>query len=685
MRRIFILFVAILLMRSCKNYFLMSRTLHSDTYHEWNFKDSKEINYFDFVYGETLNVLREIRYRMGEFDFIQKSLNIQDTINLYIENETLYEWENFQRRNLLVSQYKSQVYEKQNFPAYYISKDGDTSKVKIKNVGMNLDHYQNFDGFTSFKVKFGKRGNPYGSKCSKGVLRSITRPMDYDRVANLAFNKLVDGIEIGAKPICLIVNGIERGSFLLEDGFDKFLIEKNRRREGSIVEVGFGGNFISNEPSPEQSNYNYKSTDTVFVSHFIREMNKGVVPLSLIDTTKLDFLIFLCQEFYSSHPLKAMNLHWYHNPVSNLMEPTIREIDLNEFDVIESDPFISAYLSLRDTAIHHKRQHYISALGDNFSHQMSLLEAEKMLENKKVIATPSYPKYHDTIYWSNIDVIIDSTLLIEENEVLLIDDGVTIHIKAGGKLMVLGQLLTNNTKDVVITGEINSSIYVHSRKQQNWANLYFDGLSSPNASIEPYHILPAAITFYKTEVELVNCHFSSNLKGDDFINFFDCSSVTVKQCYFQDILSDAIDSDFSNIKVKSCHFTNIGNDAIDCSGSNSKIMDCYFYGVQDKCLSAGENTTLDFENCEFKGSAIAVVSKDGSYVQGKSSLFVDNQLDFSAFKKKQEYSNASLFYRGKGNFSSLIEAKSRSNLDSNLVNNVKEVMYGKQYGRKTQK
>lgn len=672
-------------MRSCKNYFLMSRFLSSDTYHEWSLNRDHEINYFDYVHGETFNVLREIRYRIGELNFIQNDINIQDTINLYIENETLYEWEQYQGRNLAISQYKSQVYEKRKFPAYYISKDGDTSKVKIKNVGMNLDHYQNFDDFTSFKIKFGKRGNPYGNKCSKGVLRSITRPMNYDRVANMAFNKLVDGINIDATPICLIVNGKERGSFLLEDGFDKFLIEKNRRREGSIVEVGFGGNSISNEPLGGQSNYNYKSSDTLFVNQFIQEMNQGVIPLNLIDTAKLDLLIFLCQEFYSSHPLKAMNLHWYHNPVSNLMEPTIREIDLNESDSIESDPFISEYLFLRGTVMHRKRPFYMNALGDEFSHRLSLSEAEKMLENKNSIVTPVNSHYHDTTYWSNIDVVIDSTLLIEEREVLVIDDGVTINFKKGGKLMVSGQLITKNTKDIVIRGEINSCIYVHSRNKQNWANLHFERLSSPDASIEPYHLLPAAITFYKTEVELVNCHFSSNLKGDDFINFFDCSSVTVNQCSFQNILADAIDSDFSNIKVKSCHFTNIGNDAIDCSGSNAEIMDCYFYGVQDKCLSAGENTTLDFENCEFKASAIAVVSKDGSYVQGKSSYFVENQLDFSAFKKKLEYSHASLFYRGQGNFSSLIESKSRSNLDSNFVNNVKGVMYGKQYGRETQK
>ena len=202
------------------------------------------------------------------------------------------------------------MYHKERFKAYYVDEKMDTSKVQFRNVGMNMDHYQNFDGITSFKVKFSGTNNSYG--------------IDY--LSSIMFNKLGDGILIESTPIYLIVNNNISENHIMEDVFDKYLIEKNRRREGSIVEVSFNGPFDLGVKEDFFYDYNHKSTDTLFVNKFIKKINKGIVDIELIDTELFDLFILLCNDFFGAHPAKNINLHWYHNPLSNLMEPTIREV-----------------------------------------------------------------------------------------------------------------------------------------------------------------------------------------------------------------------------------------------------------------------------------------------------------------------------------------------------------------------
>ena len=61
---------------------------------------------------------------------------------------------------------------------------------------------------------------------------------------------------------------------------------------------------------------------------------------------------------------------------------------------------------------------------------------------------------------------------------------------------------------------------------------------------------PASITFYECDsVTIDNSSFSSNIKGDDFINFFRSNNIHINNSTFSNIVSDAIDSDFLIFKL----------------------------------------------------------------------------------------------------------------------------------------
>jgi hypothetical protein len=131
--------------------------------------------------------------------------------------------------------------------------------------------------------------------------------------------------------------------------------------------------------------------------------------------------------------------------------------------------------------------------------------------------------------------------------------------------------------------------------------------------------------------------FANNQNGDDMINIVRCDAITFSNCRFENVLSDAVDSDFSNIKIESCKFVLVGNDAIDGSNSNIKINKSYFEKIADKAISVGEESRVNMLNCKIKNSELALVVKDGSLLEVGNVFLENNRMDLIAFSKKEEY------------------------------------------------
>ena len=110
-----------------------------------------------------------------------------------------------------------------------------------------------------------------------------------------------------------------------------------------------------------------------------------------------------------------------------------------------------------------------------------------------------------------------------------------------------------------------------------------------------------------------------------------------------------------------------------------------FNDVKDKCVSAGESTIAYVYKSSFSNSAIALVSKDGSNLTNYNSFFEKNNLDITGFRKKLEYKEAQIYSFKSNNLINLIELGVITNIDSEKVESVKDDMYGKKYGKATEK
>ncbi len=154
--------------------------------------------------------------------------------------------------------------------------------------------------------------------------------------------------------------------------------------------------------------------------------------------------------------------------------------------------------------------------------------------------------------------------------------------------------------------------------------------------------LTGAINFYKSNVEIYNSIFN-DVYSEDAINFIHTKFI-VKDCSFNIISSDAIDSDFSEGNIIKTNFYKINGDAIDTSGSIVKISDVLLDNIGDKGISVGEESLVNISNVEINNSNIGIASKDGSKVVAKNLIIKNSQnYDLAAYNKKKIYDGGSLF------------------------------------------
>ena len=644
-------------------------------------------------------------------DFSWRRSKYEDSlkkISIYISPKNLVKLEFNQKRNNLVSKFYP-ILHKQKYKAYHLNNNfKDTSKIQLRNVGMNGDHYIN-PKKSSLRIRFGNHSNSFGKKAFKNILRRETRKFSFDYFANVIFKELCDGLEINSEPINFIVNGKKSPLFLMEDGFDKFLIEKNRRREGSIIEVGFNGKLDDYDheyfkKTTEYYNFNLKSNDSLFAYGFIKDMNKGIIPFSKIDLDKLNCLILICFDFFGIHPLYDINFHWYHNPVSNLMEPTIREAAIDPKFNIESyielrdNDFISNYLkksnlnldSLRNVYYKNFDSKNVMAKMSKWDHlyqpdfiKIRIDEIFNYLDNFKseMNKTEALISKGKKIVLSNISTL-NKDLIINKDDTLVISDLKKLIFTNNANLFIYGSVENNSdNKSVWEVNNGRSSIYVKSESKIVFKNIDFYGFSNLEDK-EKNHNLPSAITFYKTDVLIDSCSFFNNQNGDDYVNFFKCNNVTLKNSHFKNVLADAIDFDFSNFVIHNSLFQDIGNDAVDASGSFGKISDVFFDNVNDKAISGGESSELYVKSSSIINSEIGLVSKDGCILNFEDINFSNNKLNVTAFTKKIEYPKAQIFSNSKvQNF--LFEKNVITNISEDRVEDVYSLMYGKEYGRES--
>lgn len=646
------------------------------------------------IYIELLNEKAEVINYLKNNEI--KTVNLSMSPNNYVRMQ--------KERSSMVSNYVlngNQWFGNNNyFKVRYNDGISENVKAQIKLFGMNPDHFRDSDGH-SFRLRFdGEEG--FGDK-KVNFLNPRSRDFITDPLLNIIYGKLYGGLKINYQPVRVVLNKSNYGIFYMEDFFDKYFIEQNKKRESLIFEI---------------------SNDSIYYNHIGEDESFSEIGLQLellyhndynsfidkFDIDKIKALIVLASVINDEHPLSDINMHWYYNNVTGLIEPTIREgfvkksTSININKILENNTIINDVYNkhinsdflyemnsdlalIKEIILNDEEYNNLKTKMIGFGNKIN--EKEKViLENIDLLSSilknqeKVEGKTIETIY-INKDITISGDYTVPRNTILKIKEGTRVKLK-NAYLKVFGEFraIGTSNKPIIIEGigRESGTLFFNTKKNIFIQDVIFKNLTNANSKYDQ----PAAITFYEcSSINISNSLFRNNLLGDDFINFFRSKNISITNVSFNNVLYDAIDSDFSDLSIKNSVFENIGNDAIDGSGSIIYIDNNSFYGVKDKAISAGEESSIYINNSLFKSNEIALVSKDASKLISKNNLLENNTIDFASFKKKRFFGFPQAVFENTPINNYLIEDNSIiKGLDTIIYStNIESKLYGNLYGR----
>ena len=403
----------------------------------------------------------------------------------------------------------------------------------------------------------------------------------------------------------------------------------------------------------------------VFSLEFLeKEKNRNSKIYKISDNELIPFYI----DDYNYKPLDNLkNIRFYSNTLNNIKSLN----DFNLFPQSSSDFFI----------IHNPLTNYYTLFPNisNFKNINNRISIPNLLIKKDSIFL------NREIHLKNDTIIKNDwrgnclNLRVSKGVQIILENDASIFFE-NSKIFFEGE----HEEEIVFLAKGNNSLYFNNISEAKFDYTKFIGFTNlEKDSI----ILPSGVTFYNSNVEINHSIFLDNKKGDDYLNLYN-SYFNILNTTFENIISDAIDSDFSSGNIKNSNFINIGNDAIDLSGSNAKIYSNLFKRIGDKSISVGENSKLKVECNNFVSSEIGLVVKDGSKVNSENNYFSLNKLDVAVFRKKNFFNQPTLQIDKKlKNLKYLIQNKSKiitPVIDSIIfTRKVEQMLYGNKYGKQS--
>ncbi len=648
---------------------------------------------FFILIAEKTNLSTEISNRYQHVKFTSKAFfedsksKARDAFNINIKLDKLQDLEEEKQalKNdayLTAEQYKCRIQSNDKF-----------SKAKISTLS-NAKNYSLNDYALFFKG--GK-----GFSKQQLSLEQIRPNHTLENLAGALYRVVNKALTINLNPVDLYMNKRFKGIYITRSLIDKYVVEANAHRESAIFSIN------------QQQQIHFKTFKEGQKQNFLN-LNKYsfvdfIDPQATLNYLAISFILNQTQHLSPEH------LFWFYNSVTHRCTPLFFILEHNPSNQIENldafisivkeqNPYLKAFLT--DTlikklpynlqTIKHSvdQKTYQDSVYVNFK-QKSLglalnsddLETEiNQRINMMHFETTTQKAIKKSIVRISKDTLIDQDLTIQPHEHLMIGPGIQIDFSNNANLFVYGQIsclgiAQKPTTFKSIEGSL-SSIYIESSSEIENTFTY-TSFTDLSALSKEFWMLPSAVTLYDSRAQFKHCTFNQNKVGDDMINLFRCPKISFSNCVFQNILSDAIDSDFSTIDVAGCTFENIGNDAVDGSGSEIQILKSRFRNIEDKAISAGEASVFKSkENC-IDSAELALVCKDGSVIFTESDSLGFNGVDLVAFIKKPEYQTPSIYVSNTHIKSTLIEYNIQVDGLKNVQRhkNVKSMLYGNQYGK----
>ena len=317
-----------------------------------------------------------------------------------------------------------------------------------------------------------------------------------------------------------------------------------------------------------------------------------------------------------------------------------------------------------------------------------ILKKKSNLEKFNFVEVDHYKK---TIKIKNGTWNLDELFITPKGYKLIVSGSSKINIFGDGLIISQGPIdfQGENEDDIKIAGFDGGRgiLVVNAGEFSKINNVLFYSLSAvANSSLG----LTGAISFYNSPVDIKNTKFYKT-NAEDSLNLFR-SKFKLENIEFKDTRSDALDIDFSDGNLTNISFFNIGNDAVDISGSKISANKILISKAADKALSAGEGSSIYFEDSFIEDASIGIASKDLSEVYYFNSKMKNVDLCMTAYQKKPEFGPGLIvsdkgFTNCKENY--LLEPNSTITIKSRQIKfntlNVSEKLYGNYYGKASER
>jgi len=267
-----------------------------------------------------LNGISNYKYLPNIFSLVLKnSFSKLDNFNLEINQKNIIKIESNRKEKLEdpKNEFISAVAN--------IKLNGDLIKTNIRLKGDREIHYENKDK-SSYKFNL-KKNFAYKSLTSF----SIQKPRIRNYIHEWIFHEMAKDlglISLKYDFVNLIINGENKGLFVLEESFSNTLIEKNNRRAGPIFGLNEEfemNNFFSANFDPYQVKYwNRPENKELFLvakNKLKKLQTKNFQLKDIIDIKKWSDYFVLCDLLYTHHGLLPKSVKFYYNPISGLFEP----------------------------------------------------------------------------------------------------------------------------------------------------------------------------------------------------------------------------------------------------------------------------------------------------------------------------------------------------------------------------
>ncbi|MAF94748.1 MAG: hypothetical protein CMM60_03205 [Rhodospirillaceae bacterium] len=291
----------------------------------------------------------------------------------------------------------------------------------------------------------------------------------------------------------------------------------------------------------------------------------------------------------------------------------------------------------------------------NFELNLKAVSASNQFTGKRVslpknkTAGMSRSKYNEPIFQQKPTPMKDWKGLITIDKDQIID--YPVRILPGAELAIAGRVSLVFRNRVMIEGEKDQPVVIRRQHQDEpWGTVAILGSGASGSRLRNVNIsggsggkvenihYSAMLSIRDTQDVIVDSvQLRDNVIYDDMMHVLYSDNIHIRDSLFTNSFSDALDVDISKITIRNSTFDVSGNDAIDFMNSNALVSGTQIRRAGDKGISIGENSKVFVYRSKLTENATGIETKDSSNAWVSNSNFINNKIQFNAYKKNWRY------------------------------------------------